>query len=177
MAYSAYNVSLNGGIYAKSTGVTNESANQIADYSGAASITMTSEHVEWRGQSFWVRDAVLVRVGATLNFASVLFKPETFGTIWGITATAGSTKEATPATATVYELDTSYTTTPELEFLVDVDRSSDSKKFQIWAAAGRLTGDFPISFTQGEYMVHDIGITCFTNSSNQMLQIIKETTA
>lgn len=174
MAYDQYNVSTNGGIYAKASAVTNEAANEIADYEGTAALNMTAEHVEARGQSFWAQDAVMTRCGASINLAEVFFRPETFGTVWGITAGSGSTKEAVPAGATIYELDTSFVSLPELEYLIDIDRTSDEKKFQIWCAAGRLTGDFNIGFTQGEYIKHDVSITAFLDANNDLIHIIKE---
>jgi hypothetical protein len=82
--------------------------------------------------------------------------------------------EAAPASGTEWVLDTAFITLPQKQWLVDVDRTSDTKKFQILAHAGRLTGDFNIAFTQGVHIKHDIAITAFLDASNDLLKIFKE---
>lgn len=171
---SDFNVSLNGGIYAHTSAVTNASTNKIADYEGDAVANWTVEHVEWKGQTLFVQDSVMIGFGITINIATVLLKQATFNTLWGITATTGSTLEAAPANATLYEFTTSMVTVPVNEFLIDTTRSSDSKQFQIKLAAGRLAGDFPIQFSQGVYITHDIAIVGFKDADDKFVTFIKE---
>lgn len=171
---SDFNVSLSGGIYAHATAVTNAATNKIADYEGDAAANFTVDHVEWQGQTLFTQDSVMIGFGVTINIASVLLAQATFNTLWGITGTTGSTLEAVPSPATIYEFTTSMTTVPTREFLIDTTRSSDSKQFQIKLAAGRLAGDFPITFTQGVYIVHDIAIVGFKDADNKFVTFIKE---
>lgn len=174
MAFSQYNVSTNGGLFQHATAVTNEAANNVGDYEGDAALNLTAERAEALGQSFWVQDAVMIRAAASLNIGEVFFNPDNFGTIWGITPTAGSSMEASPVTGTEWVLDTGFITLPEKQWLTDVDRTSDSKKFQVLVYAGRLTGDFNVAFTQGVYMKHDISITAFLDDNDDLIKIFKE---
>ena len=172
---SDMNVSLSGGIYSHATAVTDAAANKIADYEGDAGCNFTSTHVEWRGQSLFIQDSVMIEFGVTINIASMLLIDDTLGTLWGITACSGTfTKEAAPAQATQYEFTTTYTALPTNEYLISTTRSSDSKKFQVWLAAGKITGEFPMSFTQSQYMVHDISLIGYPDAANKIVSFIKE---
>lgn len=174
MAYSQYNVSTNGGLYQHATAATNEAANNVGDYEGDAAVNLVAEQVEALGQSFWVQDSVMIRAAASINIGMVYFDPDNFGTVWGITPTAGSSMEASPVTGTEWVLDIGFITLPQKQWLVDVDRTSDTKKFQVLAYAGRMTGDYNIAFTQGVYMKHDISITAFLDSNDDLIKIFKE---
>jgi len=174
---SDYNVGLNGAIYRKSDAVTNEAANAIADYEGNASTAISNEHVEWRGQGLYVKDSVLINMGVSLNFATMLFKPVTLASLYGITATSGSTREAAPATATVWEISSALATVPLGEYLIDVTRSSDEKLIQIWAAAGRVAGEINVAIAPRAYMTHDVSINCFLDANDKLLQITQASQA
>jgi len=172
---SDMNVSLSGGIYSHPSAVTDADANKIADYEGDAGCNFTSTHVEWRGQSLFIQDSVMIEFGVTINIARMLLVDDTLETLWGITGCSGTfTKEAAPAQATVYEFTTTYTALPTNEFLVSTTRSSDSKKFQIWLAAGKVAGEFPFSFTQSDYIVHDISIIGYPDADDKIVTFIKE---
>lgn len=168
------NVSLAGGIYAKTDGVSAIAADQIADYEGEAALSITTEHVVWKGQNLVTRDSVLIGISASMNFGTVLWKASSFGTMFGITATSGSTKEASPADGTVYTLDNTLSTVPELEWLSSMTRSSDDKKFQICGYAGRVAGDFPVSFTHGTYMTQDVAIALYADADGKIIEFITE---
>lgn len=169
-----YNKPLSGGIYVASADVTNASANQVADFEGDAGATVTKAEVTWTGQSLFVQDAAATSYAFAMSFSTIAFKPETVGTVFGITATSGSTKEASPVTATIYEFSTSLADVPALEWLVHWTRSSDSKKAQLWAGAGKLTGDFPMMMSRDVYMAHDSAVICYPDADNKILQVIKE---
>jgi len=158
---SAYGA-VSGTIAAQAAAVTN--ANTIADFQGEASVNLVIDHASWKGQNIFIQDDFLHSVDATMNFSEVAFDPNTIGTVWGITAT-------------VYTFDTSLTTVPELEWLATVERGNDdaNQLFQIWAGAGRIAADFPISMTHGEYITHDIGIQLFTDADNKLIELIWET--
>ncbi len=177
MAATDFNIPISGGIYAASSSVTNDTSNSVGDYEGAASLTFTANIVEWRGQKPYVQQTAFTDMAAVLNFGSVAFSPSKFlGTMLGITATAGSTKEASPTDASYWNIDSSFSSLEKLEYLIDVTEHSTSKQLQIWAAAGKLAGDIPFSFSRDSFIASDISIRCYEDGSGNFLSFIRENT-
>ena len=100
------NVALSGKIYAATSGVIATATNEIADFRGNVSMDIPIEVVTWNGQSLVVQHHTVVGIAANITFSEVLFKPETFGTVFGITATSASVLEFGNGTvnATVWSL-------------------------------------------------------------------------
>ena len=171
---SQYNVPLSGGIFYKSDGVTSISTDKIADYAGSASVNVAVQSVQAYGQNFWPQEYALTQMDLSLNYGGVYWKNSHTNTLLGITATAAAMKSAGTETATLYELTTSMTTIPTGEFLSEVTRSSDSKLFHMWAAAGRLASDWNIAVTKNEFMTTELGIGCYADANGKVLGLYQE---
>lgn len=172
---SQYNLPNSGEIFAKSAGVEAVAADKIADYDGAASMNIAVEHAVAFGQNFWPQEVALVQMQVSINYAGVYWDSDTIlPAVLGITATAGSVMDTTADTASVYKLTNSLSSIPSWEFLSSVIRSSDSKIFQVWLAAGRLSADLGFSISKDEFMTSELGINGFADGNGDVLWIIKE---
>ena len=172
---SQYNLPNSGEIFAKSEGVEAVAADLIADYDGAASMNIGVEHAIAFGQNFWPQEIALVQMQVSINYAGVYWvSDKILPAILGITATAGSVKDTTAATASVSKLQNTLNSIPSWEFLSSVIRSSDAKIFQIWLAAGRLAADLGFSISKDEFMTTEMGINGFADAAGEVLWIIQE---
>ncbi len=172
---SQYNLPNSGEIFAKADGVEAVAADLIADYDGAASMNIAVEHAIAFGQNFWPQEVALVQMQVSINYAGVYWNSETIlPAVLAITPAVGSVKDTTAATASVAKLSNSLSSIPSWEFLSSVVRSSDSKIFQIWLAAGRLATDLGFSISKDEFMTTELGISGFADAAGEVLWIIKE---
>jgi hypothetical protein len=172
---SDYNLPNNGEIFAKSAGVTAVAADKIADYTGAASFNIAVEHAIAYGQNFWPQEVALVQMNVSINYGGVYWNTDNIlAALIGTSATAGSVMDTTAASASIHKLTNAIGSIPSWEFLSEVTRSSDSKLFQIWAAAGRLASDLNFSVSKDEFMTSEIGIGCFADANGDVIWIIQE---
>lgn len=172
---SDYNLPNAGEVFAKSTGVTAIAADKIADYTGAASFNIAVEHAIAYGQNFWPQEIALVQMGVSLNFGGVYWNTDNIlAALIGTSPASGTIKDTTLATANIHKLTNSLSSIPSWEFLSEVTRSSDSFKFQIWAAAGRLASDLNFSISKDEFMTSEMGIGCFADGSGDVLWLIEQ---
>ena len=169
------NLPISGQVFAKSTGVTAVAADRIADYDGAASFNIAVESAIAYGQNFWPQEVALVQMNVSLNYGGVYWNMENIAAaLLGISATAGTIKDTTAASASIIKMTNSLSTIPSWEFLSEVERSSDSKLFQVWAAAGRLATDLNMSLSKDEFMTTEMGIGCFADGSGDVIWLIQE---
>lgn len=169
------NLPISGEIFAKSDGVEAVAADLIADYDGAASMNIAVESAIAFGQNFWPQEIALVQMNVSINYGGVYWNSDTIlEAVLGITASVGSVKDTTAVTASVYVLKNSLNSIPNWEFLSSVIRSSDSKIFQVWVAAGRLASDLNFSLSKDEFMTTELGIGAFADAAGDVLRIIKE---
>ena len=164
-------VALNGTIAAHASAVTDASANRIGDFEGDAAVNITTERVVWRGQSLVDIENVITSLGGTMNFGRVeLETAKVFGTLWGVTATAGSTAETTPTTASVYNFDaSSITDIPRLQILSTVERHDTSYKFQVKAYEAQLAASFPLSLVPRDVLTEDLSWVLYAEASTENL--------
>lgn len=167
--------SIKGGFYAASASVTDAAANKVSDWQGDGTVAMTLTDETWLGQNIFEQESFLAMVEATMNFSEMAYQPGSWNKLWGLTQTSGSTLETTPVTgASVYELGNTLTSVPENELLASVEvPNNSSKKFQVWAGAGRVSGSFPVSFARG-FWTHDAAFTCTTDADGKIFQFISE---
>jgi len=171
---SQYNTPISGGIFFKSDAVTSISTDKIADYEGAAAVNIAIESSQAFGQNFWPQEYSLNQMDLSLNYGGVYWKNSHVNILLGITATQAAMKSAGTETATLYELTTSMTTIPTGEFLSEVTRSSDSKLFHVWCAAGRLASDFNLALTKSEFMTTELGIGCYADANGKVVSFYQE---
>lgn len=154
--------------------VTDEAANKVGDFRGDAALNIVTEQAEWAGQDYFVIDQFMTLVRMTVNFADVAYQPNRVAAIFGITASVGATKEATPVTASVLVWDTDWTGPANLYWLATSLRKNDaSKKFQV-ATYGSITGDFPLALGHGKHLSYSLGIGCSLDSSGDLCRFIFE---
>lgn len=171
---SDYNLPNAGEIFAKSTGVLAIDADKIADYTGAASFNIAVEHAIAYGQNFWPQEIALVQMGVSLNFGGVYWNTDNIlAALLGTSAVSGTVKDTSTDTANIHKLTNALTTIPSWEFLSEVTRSSDTFKFQIWAAAGRLASDLGFSVSKDEFMTSEMGVGCFADANDDVLWLIE----
>lgn len=169
------NLPISGEIFAKSDGVTAIAADKIADYDGAASFNIAVESAIAFGQNFWPQEVALVQMNVSINYGGVYWNMENIAAaLLGITAVAGSIKDSTAATGSVIKLTNSLSTIPSWEFLSEVLRSSDSKLFQVWVAAGRLASDLNMSLSKDEFMTTEMGVGAFADANGDVVWLIQE---
>ena len=172
---SQYNLPNSGEIFAKSAAVTAVAADKIADYDGAASMNIAVEHAIAFGQNFWPQEVALVQMQISINYSGVYWESETIlPALFAITPTAGTIKDTTAASASIGKFTNALNSVPSWEFLSSVIRSSDSKIFQIWLAAGRIASDLGFSISKDEFMTTEMGINGFADANGDVLWIIKE---
>lgn len=164
-------VALNGTISAHASAVTDATANNIGEYEGDAAVNITTERLAWRGQKLVDIENVLTFFGGTMNVGRVqLSTAKVFGTLWGLTATAGSTAETTPTTASIYNFDASMVTdTPRLQILSSVERHSTNYKFQVLAYEAQLAASFPFNLSPREIIVEDLAWVLYPEASTENL--------
>ena len=170
-----YNLPNAGGIFAKSAGVTAIAADKIADYDGAAAFNIAVEHAIAFGQNFWPQEVALVQMNVSINYGGVYWRTDKIlSALIGTSEVAGSVMDASAVTASIHKLTNSLSSIPSWEFLSDLTRSSDSKKFQIWLAAGRLAADLGASVSKDEFMTSELGINAFADGNGDVMWIIHE---
>lgn len=169
------NLPIGGKIYAKADAVTGVAADRIADYDGAASFNIAVESAIAYGQNFWPQEVALVQMNVSLNYGGVYWNMENIAAaLLGISATAGTIKDTTAASASIIKMTNALNTIPSFEFLSEVLRSSDSKLFQVWAAAGRLASDLNMSLSKDEFMTSEMGVGCFADANGDVIWLIQE---
>lgn len=164
-------VALNGTIAAAAAGVTDAAANILGAYEGDAAVNITTERVIWRGQSLVNIESVITSLGGTMNVGRIeLNVAKVFGTLWGVTATAGSTAETTPTTASIYNFDASVITDiPRLQVLSTVERHDTKYKFQVKAYEAQLAASFPLSLKPRDVIVEDLSWMLYAEASTENL--------
>ncbi len=169
------NLPISGQIFAKSDAVTAVAADRIADYDGAASFNIAVESAIAFGQNFWPQEVALVQMNVSINYGGVYWNMENIAAaLLGITATAGTIKDTTAASASIIKMTNSLSSIPSWEFLSEVLRSSDSKLFQVWIAAGRLASDLNMSVSKDEFMTTEMGIGAFADANGDVVWLIQE---
>lgn len=172
---SQYNLPNSGEIFAKSDAVTSVAADKIADYDGAASMNIAVEHAVAFGQNFWPQEVALVQMQVSINYAGVYWiTNKILPALLGISDTVGTVKDTTAATASISKLQNTLNSIPSWEFLSSVIRSSDSKIFQVWLAAGRLAADLNFSISKDEFMTTEMGVNGFADAAGEVLWFIQE---
>lgn len=172
---SQYNLPNAGEIFAKSDGVESVAADKIGDYTGAASFNIAVESAIAYGQNFWPQEVALVQMNVSISYGGVYWNSETIlPALIGTSATVGSVKDTTAATASIHKLVNTLSSIPSWEFLSSVVRSSDSKIFQVWSAAGRLAADLNFSISKDEFMTSEMGVGCFADANGDVIWIIQE---
>lgn len=175
---SDYNLPNAGEVFAKSTGVLAIAADKIADYTGAASFNIAVEHAIAYGQNFWPQEIALVQMNVSINYGGVYWNTDKIlAALLGTADVSGTVKDTTTDTANIHKLTNSLSSIPSWEFLSEVTRSSDSKKFQVWAAAGRLASDLNFSVSKDEFMTSELGIGCFADASGDVIWLIDDISA
>lgn len=172
---SDYNLPNAGQIFAKADGVSAIAADLIADYQGAASFNIAVEHAIAYGQNFWAQEIALVQMAVSINYGGVYWASgNIISAVLGITFTNGSIMDSTAANASIWQLTNSLSSVPNYEYLSEVTRSSDSKLFQVWAAAGRLASDLGFSISKDEFMTSELGIGCYADANGDVIWIHEE---
>ena len=172
---SDYNLPISGELFAKSAGVTAVAADKIADYDGSASFNIAVEHAIAFGQNFWPQEIALVQMNVSINYGGVYWNTDKIlPALLSVADVSGTVKDTTLATANIHKLTNSLNAIPSWEFLSEVTRSSDSYKFQVWAAAGRLASDLNLSISKDEFMTSELGIGCFADANGDVIWIIQQ---
>lgn len=168
------NVGLTGTIYAHASAVTNESANEIAEFRGGWTATIDETMAEWFGQQMTRKDATMVRLDVLLTVDEVAFKQATLETIWGATKddSAVYLKDAAGTTAaTSYTFSSSTTGPPELQYLIQC--TLDGQIFQAYVADGIALGT-TINFTSADYVVQNLEIMAYGASGSLVAFLIEQ---
>jgi hypothetical protein len=170
-----YNLPNSAGVYAKADGVTAIAADKIADYTGAAAMNIAAEWAIAYGQNMFPQEVALTQLMTSINYSGVYWAAENvLNTLLGVSGTAGSVMDSTAATATVWKLTNSITTLTNYEYLSSWTRSSDSKKFGIWLAAGRLASDLGMSVSKDEFSTSELGIAGYADANGDILWLWQE---
>jgi hypothetical protein len=172
---SVYNLPNSAGIYAKSDGVKAITADKVADYTGAAGMNIAVEHAVAYGQNMFPQEIAMTQLNATISYSGVYWAVDNIlTTLLGVSGTAGSVMDSTAATATIWKLDNTISALTNYEYLSSWTRSSDSKKFGIWAAAGRLASDLGMSVSKDEFSTTEMGITAYADVSGDIIWFWQE---
>lgn len=175
---SDYNLPNAGEIFTKSDGVLAIAADKIADYTGAASFNIAVESAIAYGQNFWPQEVALVQMNVSLNYGGVYWNTDKILVpLLGTADVSGTVKDTTTDTANIHKLTNSISSIPNFEYLSEVTRSSDSKLFQVWAAAGRLAADLNFSISKDEFMTSEMGIGCFADANGDVIWLIDDISA
>jgi len=164
-----------GAIYSKPTEVTNSVDYRIADYEGDAAVNITVESIQAFGQNFWPQEYALVQMAMSLNYSGVYWNNAHLNTLFGVTGTSGAMKDIATTTGNIYELTTSLESIPNPEFLSHSIRSSDSKMFQVWGAAGRIATDMNLALTKDAFMTTEMGIGLYADAAGKVVTFYQET--
>jgi len=164
------NVGLTGGLFADASAVTNEVANEVAEFRGGWTAEIVQDHAEWFGQSIVRKDAELIRLDVILTVSEVAFKAASLAKIYGATTNGSDNlKSAGAEAATSYTFDSTQTAT-ELQWLVECQL--DGKTFQAFAGDGIAAG-ITINFTNQDYVVYDLPITLYSATGSLMKFLIE----
>jgi hypothetical protein len=129
------------------------------------------------GQNFWPQEIALVQMNVSINYGGVYWNTENIlPALIGTAAVSGTIKDTTNATANIHKLTNSLSSIPSWEFLSEITRSSDSKLFQVWAAAGRLASDLNFSISKDEFMTSEMGVGCFADANGDVIWLILDIT-
>ncbi len=170
---SDYNLPNAGEIFAKSDAVTAIAADKIEDYTGAASFNIAVENAIAYGQNFWPQEVALVQMNVSLNYGGVYWNTDKILVpLIGTADVSGTVKDTTAQTANTHKLTNSLSSVPNFEYLSEVTRSSDSLKFQVWAAAGRLASDLNFSISKDEFMTTEMGVGCYADANGDVIWLI-----
>ena len=163
-------VALNAKLYAKSSGVTNESANEVAEFSGDVSIGFTDEYAEWFGTAMTRQGATQTKMDAPITISGLAFKPAILESVWGATkSTSDNLKSAGAEAADSYTFSSS-TTAAKLEFLIDC--TIDDKHLQIFVEDGYMQ-NAPLTLTNTDYATYDT-VTILPIDEVQLVKILVE---
>jgi hypothetical protein len=145
-------------------------ADELADYTGAAGLNIAVEHAIAYGQNMFPQEIAMTQLNATINYSGVYWNAgQILPTILGVSGVTGSVMDSTAATATVWKLTNSITALTNYEYMSAFVRSSDSKEFGIWAAAGRLSSDLGMSVSKDEFSTTELGITAYADANGDIL--------
>lgn len=159
-----------GGLYAHASAVTNEAANEVAEFRGTWTLELMTETAEWSGQRRVRKSAEVVGTDVRLTVEEVAFKAANLETIYGLTKNASDNlKSAGAEEATSYSLDGD-TVPPELQWLVDCKMGA--KTFQIFAGDGIAIG-VPIVFTNKNIVVHSIELVIYSATGDLVKMLLE----
>lgn len=158
-----------GGIFAKSSGVTNAPANLIAEFRAGWSIALEETFAEWRGQSTIRQGAVMVALDVVISIPEVAFKPGTISKLWNISTGSVAVKSVAAEAATSYTIG-SATLPRELEYLVSIEM--DGQVYQAWAPTAKIDST-TLNFTNIDYGVHNIDLFLY-GATGDLLTLIDE---
>jgi len=172
MAIDDENVALAGALYSHETAVTNEAANEVAEFRGEWSVEISEEIATWKGQSRVPKDATLVGLDIIFHIPEVAFKAKSMEDIYGATENAADVlyDAAGTTAAHSYTFDED-TTPPELQWLVDC--VMDGKHFQAFAGAG-IAMSTGISFTGKEHVVHNVDLLIYSATGSLVKFLIED---
>lgn len=168
------NVGLTGAIYYHASAVTNESANELAEFRGGWTASIEEEVVDWSGQSITRKDATMVKLDVLLTIDEVAFKPASLEVIWGATKddSAVYLKDAGGSTAaTSYTFSSSTTGPPELQYLIEC--TLDGQTFQAYVADG-IALSTAINFTNLDYVVQNLNIMAYGATGSLVAFLIEQ---
>ena len=168
------NVGLAGGLYAHASAVTNEAANEIAEFRGGWTATIEETVVDWNGQAITRKDAQMTRLDIRLVVAEVAFKAANLETLYGATKddSAVYLKDAAGTTAATSYTFSSTTTGPaELQYLIECQL--DGKTFQAYCADG-IALSTTINFTNEDYVVHNVEIMAYGATGSLVAFLIEQ---
>lgn len=155
------NVGLTGALYAHVDTVTNEAANEVAEFKGGWDAVYDPTIADWYGQSRIRKAATLVKLDIRLIIPEVAFKPGSLEKLYGATKddTDVYLKDAAGTTAaTSYTFD-STTVPPELQWLVECQLGG--KTFQAFAGDGIALGT-TIPFDNENYVAHNLELMLYS---------------
>ena len=148
------NVGLAAGLFWHADTVTNEAANEVAEFRGGWTSEIIMNYAEWFGQAITRKGATLIMLDIKFVIAEVAFKPASFALLWGISANASDVlKDAggsTPATSYTFD---STLSPPEGNWLLEC--TMDGQIFQAFATDAKVMGTV-INFTNEDYVVHNL---------------------
>lgn len=165
------NVGLAGALYAHIDDVTNEIANQVAEFRGGWTVEIVTTTAEWFGQRRIRKSAEVVRTDVLFNITEVAFKALNLETLHGLTKNESDLiLDGVGATvATSYTLDED-TTPNELQWLVECQMGG--KTLQAFAEDAIILGA-PINFTNMDVVVTDVNLLLYAPTGTLMKVLLE----